>query len=755
MAVSSTATDYSGLGTGASAIYGTGIYANASDQIKVYANGVLQTLGVNYSLNGIGAGTGVNVVGSFANGATVYIERVTPITQLVDTKNNETILEDVLDAAFDKLTLIAQEIGGKAGRALLFPKGEAGYTLPAPAARASKFIYFDALGNPLLSAGSGVSDGLRAELAGRLVGQGGDLVGLRDSGAPAGSVFTTLQGMVDKLRSAAYGGGIIPYGSDQTYPAGTVGNELTPRVTLAGLANVPPQAGKVVFVRDDYKEGFFRWKLGNFTTQVAADPYQGIYRPSTVAGFGVTVGCWVRLWDEQNGRPEWFGVVPNSSGAAATNDVRIAACYALVPHTRFGPFDYWTTTTIKANINHHKISGCGEKYNDQFGAMTRIVCTSGSVDIMLIGPDAQPATINDMPQGIQVHDIFLARSVAPVISSNCRGLLMRWVLNALAVNVKTDGNMIGIEAQGTVHCFQINCDAVRAVAGTGGGTDYFVGNYANGGGNIGAAGGNASLYIVDCTAGCNYGPLQSATGSIGFKADQGFTDVWYWNPETTNFYIAQGVFGNDSGALVFSNVDFMIDHPIHDQFKYCGLYITDVASAGSVEIEKPYFGPTNGARACYWVNSSEGAVMLRGGQFIMGGAPLTQAILLATGRGCSVLDYPVIVEHGNTYPVCGLGDISDAKIEVFGKNPTVSAGALVQLAGTCAAVIVEPMASGKAAAFQYGIQVVGAGDARCEYRVSGLNSACLQAANGKLNRNGVAITAIGLTGTSYAVGVFT
>lgn len=165
MAVSSTATDYSGLGTGASATYGTGIYANASNQIKVYAGSVLQTLGVNYSLNGLGAAAGVNVVGTFANGAVVYIERVTPITQLVDTQNNETILEDVLDAEFDKLTMIAQELSGKAGRALLFPKGESGQTLPAAAARANLYPVFDAAGNLILSTGAGTDGALRADLA--------------------------------------------------------------------------------------------------------------------------------------------------------------------------------------------------------------------------------------------------------------------------------------------------------------------------------------------------------------------------------------------------------------------------------------------------------------------------------------------------------------------------------------------------------------------------------------------------------------
>ncbi len=739
--------------------------AYAISDLSVTVDGVAATYAVapanasQYSIAmNVDEGGTITFGAGLTSGQEVVIESVIAIERVTQFPNSGPVPMSDVNLEFNRHIRMMQDIRTKAERGLLVPVGESGIVMPSSDLRANKFLYFDSNGTPIFSDGVGVYDGLREQLALRGVGQGADLVGVRDGAAPAGSLYTTLQGFMDKLRVATGGGGggIIPYGSDQVYPSGTLGNEMTPRVTLAGLANVPPQTGKLVFVHDDYKEGFFRWKSGDYTAQVAADPYQGIYRASGVAGYGVTVGCWVRLWDEQNAKPEWFGVVPNSSGAAATNDVRIAACYALVPHTRFGPFDYWTTTTIKANLNHHKISGCGEKYNDQFGAMTRIVCTSGSVDILRIGPDTNPGSINAMPQGILVQDIMLGRSVAPVISSNCRGVYMVWVLNAIARNVKTDGCMVGFEESATVHCFKINCEAVRANAGTGGGTDYFVGHYANGAtSGIGLAGGNASLYNVDCTAGCNYGPLQSATGSVGFKADQGFTDVWYWNPETTNFYIAQGVYGNDNAGLVYSNTDFGIFHPIHDQFKYIGIYVTDVAASGSVEIENPYYGPTNGARAAYWVNSSEGAVASRGGQWVMGGAPLTQPVLFTTGRGSDLLGFPVILEAGNTYPVVGLGDMSDCRIEVFAKNPTVSAGALVQLAGTCVANVIIPKASGKAAAFQYGIQVVGTGDARCEYQVSGLNSACLQAATRKLDRNGVAVTAVGLTGTNYAFGVFT
>lgn len=165
MAVSSTTTSYSGLGTGALATYGTGIYANASDQIKVYADGVLKTLGGDYTLNNVGGSAGVDVVGSFTNGAAIYIERVTPITQLVDTQNNETILEDVLDAEFDKLTMIAQELAGSVLRAILVPKGETGVTLPAAASRIGKYLAFDLTGAAVLSSGTGSDPALRADLA--------------------------------------------------------------------------------------------------------------------------------------------------------------------------------------------------------------------------------------------------------------------------------------------------------------------------------------------------------------------------------------------------------------------------------------------------------------------------------------------------------------------------------------------------------------------------------------------------------------
>jgi len=160
VAVETTVTRANFTGTGASATYAPGFYVNSSDQVKVYVNNVLKTIGDDYTVNNVGVSTGCTVVANFPLESAVYIERQTPITQLVDTQNNETILEDVLDAEFDKLTMIAQELNGKADRAILLPKGENGYILPSPAVRASKAVGFDALGGVslLALAGSYIAD---------------------------------------------------------------------------------------------------------------------------------------------------------------------------------------------------------------------------------------------------------------------------------------------------------------------------------------------------------------------------------------------------------------------------------------------------------------------------------------------------------------------------------------------------------------------------------------------------------------------
>lgn len=219
MAVETTATSASFTGTGTSATYAPGFYINSSDQVKVYVDGVLQTIGDDYTVNNVGLSTGCNIVGTFALSAEVYIERVTPITQLVDTQNNETILEDVLDAAFDKLTMISQEIDGALDRALLIPKGETATPVPSPTSNPGRYLATDASGVLIWASGSGADGALRTDLA---TSTGATLIGVDGGG--------TVQDFIDN----AYTGGvsIFRYLTDAQIASVQAGN-LAQYVTAA------------------------------------------------------------------------------------------------------------------------------------------------------------------------------------------------------------------------------------------------------------------------------------------------------------------------------------------------------------------------------------------------------------------------------------------------------------------------------------------------------------------------------------------
>lgn len=169
----------------------------AASHLAVYLNGVLQASLSGYSVTAIGNNSGGNVVfvSAPANGVKVTIQRSVPIDQLVDTVNNETILENVFDTSIDKLTMIAQQLDEVLDRTLQAPAGDTAVltVLPTAAARASLLLGFDGTGAPTTYAiGSGGSSSASAVsfiqsgtgAVGRTVAAKlGDFVSVKDFGA--------------------------------------------------------------------------------------------------------------------------------------------------------------------------------------------------------------------------------------------------------------------------------------------------------------------------------------------------------------------------------------------------------------------------------------------------------------------------------------------------------------------------------------------------------------------------------------------
>lgn len=474
----------------------------------------------------------------------------------------------------------------------------------------------------------------------------------------------------------------------------------------------------------------------------------GVHQTFSCTGSGKVVFNWIKTW---RGFAEWWGAKADLSVdcSPAIN----AAIIALLT-TQLQAGDYLCNSTLFMRYDHRALIGAGSKYSNIPNTVTRILTADGSSYAMQVGPDAFPGSINACQKNNLVKDLYFNRLVNPVISSNCVGLEVQYTLMCRVQNVKVAESIIGFRSYGNITPKFDDCESVRSVAGTGAGTDYWRGYWIDGGASIGAAGGNASVYMWRCAAGCNIGALGVTTGN-GFYIDQAFTDIFLDHPETVGCYNGIYLAGNSATGNTFSNTDMFINHPIMDQFHNAGIFVTQVAEAGSVEINNPYCGPAGDARASIWINASTAAVTITGGQLVHGGANNVQPVLILNSSGVQLLG-TMILEAGTLYSAVGLSNAQNCVIRPTLKNRAVTGQAAVQLSTAVSGCIIQPIVMGKTSAFTYGIQVVGAIDARNEYNLSGIDSLCINAGSGnKLVRNGTQITVTGLSGSNLVSGVMT
>jgi hypothetical protein len=414
--------------------------------------------------------------------------------------------------------------------------------------------------------------------------------------------------------------------------------------------------------------------------------------------------------------------------------------------------DYFSTETIKMQLPHRELCGVGYSYADTTDQVTRILVTSGSLDVMLVGPDAEPASINDFQKQNAVRNLYVARSAAPVISSTCSGITVQYTLYAQLENVKSSESIYGFEFYGTVYTILEKCQSVRVTNGAGAGTDLWYGYYINGFADIGAAGGNASLYLNYCTAGCNNATL-AAAGSTGFYANNAFTDVFMESPETVFCTTSIVVLGNASELGVSANVNFQIKNPISDQFYDYGIFIKEANTFGSVSISGGYYGPQNNALACVYIQDTKASVRIDGGQFVMNGTATAFGITLNNVSN-AIIDKPQILES-RTSGVNAIDAVS-CYIAPFCKNHYQPLGNTIEFSGACNANYLAPFVNGNVNVATLGVKFVGTTNERNEINCTGLNSSAISGGSAnKLTINGVQITSTGLTGTNLVSGVMT
>lgn len=176
-----------------------------------------QVLNTHYSVTGAGvpAGGSVTMVVAPASGKTLIISRDPPITQQTDYVPNDPFPAESHERALDKGAMISQALRRDVDGSIRVAFGETLNRLPAASARALKFPFFDASGQPTVVDEAGFGDTLFA------------LVSFADRAAlAAASVNTVATKVLFVGGYAAFGDGghgwyeFLPGGS--TFPAAEV-----------------------------------------------------------------------------------------------------------------------------------------------------------------------------------------------------------------------------------------------------------------------------------------------------------------------------------------------------------------------------------------------------------------------------------------------------------------------------------------------------------------------------------------------------
>lgn len=147
----------------------------------------LLTLNVDYTVSG----SVVTTTLAYASGGVITIDRDIPITQELDLRDGDDFPAESVEEAFDKLTMIAQQVAIDSNRVLRVPEVSANIPLlPVVADRANKVLAFDANGDPdVMVPSSGSAADVLIQLANSAsAAQGPSLVAYNPALAYAGGI---------------------------------------------------------------------------------------------------------------------------------------------------------------------------------------------------------------------------------------------------------------------------------------------------------------------------------------------------------------------------------------------------------------------------------------------------------------------------------------------------------------------------------------------------------------------------------------
>jgi hypothetical protein len=169
--------------------------------------------------------------------------------------------------------------------------------------------------------------------SGNDVAAGGLTAGMIVMGIVSGSAFRLVS---DQASSAIVAAAEAAQAAAEAAAASINVRNVADRTALKALNT---SSATLAFLAEAGRQGIFRWRTGDYSALVTADPQEGVYiKADAVAS---SAGAWVRQdggWLFGDMRAEWFGAIDSTDGAATAtvNRAAIQAAINLRYHLRGG-----------------------------------------------------------------------------------------------------------------------------------------------------------------------------------------------------------------------------------------------------------------------------------------------------------------------------------------------------------------------------------------------------------------------------------
>ncbi|WP_371431975.1 hypothetical protein [Novosphingobium sp.] len=421
--------------------------------------------------------------------------------------------------------------------------------------------------------------------------------------------------------------------------------------------------------------------------------------------------------------PEWWGAVAGDGNADCLP--ALTACLAAHPSMLLGPGDYYIADTWTIERGFCRIWGSGYRGTEN-GRGTRILVKSGSADVIRVGFARPPGSINDFLQAVDLRWMSLARAM-PVDAAGSRlpvGLNAQYLVCCQFEGVSAFEHGVGFRASGVVRSYFRDCMAFRSLPGRQGSAP-FRGFLLDGMADIGLAGGNASIFLVDCNA--SMGGQPRVADPVGLLLDGGFADSYIINFETAG--IANGIRARGRSAelgrrAMTGHGNLHIRMPIIDQCSGIGIEVSDTSEHGLIELAEPYIAVARGSPAAIRLDRMRGALSISGGQLYGrtdaegGGAAV--GLHASDSRGLAISGLKVL-EHRE--PI-RLERCSGLSLQSWIGNPTQATQQAAVNVAACRHGSIAVQVSGKDGAFPQGVAVTGEAE-WLRIDVSGIDAAAL------------------------------